>query len=365
MFARPRVKPENRPLRLASGAIRIGGLIYGVAAEIEDPSGAVWTLLGAMDGTRSIDELARLLQSRFPHEDPAAVRDAILDLCRSGYIEDAVQQGPVLLSERERERYSRSQAFYRWIDLTPRTDQWYAQHRLQASAVTVVGLGGMGGATALALGASGVGDLHCVDMDHVELSNLNRQTLYTEADLGQRKVDAAVGRLRQLNSDITVTGEHRHIQGPGDLRDLVAGCDVFVLGADTPYRIQFWTNDECLRSGTPWVDGGYAGPRVTATAYVPGQGGCFRCARMADRDRLPTPVDPDVDPDAGLAGNPVTATAAGVAGNLSAHLVLGLITGVPPVIPGTVLGIDLGSLENQFRLTVDRHPDCSACAGVS
>lgn len=364
MFTRPRVKAENRPYRLTSGSIRIGGLIYGVGAEIEDPSGAVWTLLEAMDGTRSVDELAKLVHRRFPYEDPAAISDAILELCRSGYLEDAVQHEPVRLSARERERYSRSQAFYRWIDLTPRTDHWYAQHRLQASTVTVVGLGGMGGAAALALAASGVGHLYCVDMDHVELSNLNRQTLYTEADLGQRKVDAATSRLRQLNSDITVTGEHRHIQGAGDLRDLVAGCDILVLAADTPYGIRFWTNQECLRAGTPWVDGGYTGPHVTATAYVPGQGACYRCARMAQRDRLPIPADPDVDPDARAPGNAVTAAAAGVAGNLSAHLALGLATGVPPVSPGTVFGVDLGSLQNQFSRTLDRRPDCPACAGV-
>lgn len=364
MFARPRIKPESRPFRLAPGAVRIGGLIYGVAAEIEDPTGAVWLVLQAMDGTRSVDDLVRLVQARFPGDDPAVVREAILYLCGSGYVEDAVQHEPVYLSARERERYSRSQAFYRWIDLTPRTDHWYAQHRLRAASVTVVGLGGMGATAALALCASGVGHVHCVDMDRVELSNLNRQVLYTEDDLGKPKVDAATRRLRHLNCDITVTGEQRQVEGQGDLRDLASNCDVLVLGADAPEEIQFWANAACLHTGTAWVDGGYAGPHVTATAYTPGRGACFRCIWMTAQDRLPAPVDPDFDVSA-TPGNAVTAAAAGLAGNLSAHLATCLITGVPAVTPGTVHGVDLGSLQNQFTLPHDPRIDCPACAGAS
>ena len=74
----------------------------------------------------------------------------------------------------------------------PRASSWDAQARLARSRVTVVGLGGSGAGAAAALAASGVGRLHCVDPDAVELSNLNRQVLYSEDDIGRPKVDAAV-----------------------------------------------------------------------------------------------------------------------------------------------------------------------------
>ncbi|MGH3763222.1 HesA/MoeB/ThiF family protein [Actinophytocola sp.] len=363
LFSQPRVKPEAKPLRLTNGAIRIGGLVYGVAAEIDDPTGAVWSLLQAMDGTRGVDDIMRLMHDRFPDEDPPTIRDAISQLCESGYLEDAAAQAPTLLSECERERYSRSQGFYRGIDLTPRTDPWHAQHRLRSATVTVLGLGGTGGAAALALCASGVGRLHCVDMDRVELSNLNRQLLYTEDDLGERKSDAAIARLAKLNSDITVTGENRQIRGPEDLRDLIDACDVFVLSADTPNDLDLWVNEECLRSNTPWVEGGYSGAHVTATAFLPGQGACHRCTKLTSAERLPAPVDQKLDLKTPPA-NAVTAATAALAGNLGAHLALSIITGIPRVTSGTVHGFDLGSLQNQFSLHHERRADCPACSGM-
>jgi len=362
VFSRPRVKPEHRPYRLASGAIRIGGLIYGVAAEIEDPDGTVWTLLQGMDGSRTLDDLVELVCAGHPGEYADTARQAVVDLCESGHIEDAVQHEPVRLTARERERYSRNQSFYRWIDLTPRTDQWHAQHRLRNAAIVVVGLGGMGGVAATALAAAGVGQLHCVDTDTVELSNLNRQVLYTEDDLGHPKVDVAVARLNRLNSDITVTGEHRRISATRDLIDFAARCDLLVLGADSPHDISDWANEACLTAGRPWIDGGYSGPHVTVATYRPGQGACYQCVVTTDRSNSPQPAGPDLDINTLTVGNAVTAATAGVCGNLVAHLAMSIITGVPQISPGTVYGIDLGSMQNQFLLNYDRRADCPACS---
>ena len=100
------------------------------------------------------------------------------------------------------------------MDLTPRESTWHAQLRLRRSKAIVIGLGGTGGAAAMALAMSGVGHVHCVEPDLVELSNLNRQILYTEKDIGLPKVDAAVERLRSSNSDIMVTGDRVEVDGP-------------------------------------------------------------------------------------------------------------------------------------------------------
>jgi molybdopterin/thiamine biosynthesis adenylyltransferase len=90
--------------------------------------------------------------------------------------------------------------FFRWIDLQPRDSAWEPQLRLKRSSVLLIGLGGTGGVAGLALAATGVGRLHCVDGDAVELSNLNRQVAYAEIDIGRSKVDACVERLRGQNS---------------------------------------------------------------------------------------------------------------------------------------------------------------------
>ncbi|WP_345641561.1 ThiF family adenylyltransferase [Streptomyces siamensis] len=217
----PRIKPEHRAYRTVDGNVRIGSVIHGIGAEIADPQGWVWTLVEAMDGTRGpgavVDEVVRA-HPDLPGED---ARQAMADLLAAGFVDDAGAAVP--LPERERVRYSRGVPLLRWMDLAPRGNPWDAQLRLRRARVLLIGVGGTGGHAAQSLVASGVGRVHCVDPDVVELSNLNRQPLFRESDIGRPKVEAAVAALRAVNSDVTVTGERREVRGPEDLADLVAG----------------------------------------------------------------------------------------------------------------------------------------------
>ncbi|WP_430780014.1 HesA/MoeB/ThiF family protein [Actinoplanes sp. G11-F43] len=173
------MKPEHGLFRMPDGRVRIGGSVYGVAAEVDDPRGLVWTMLSAAAGP------------------------------------------PSQLSPREQQRYDRGRQFHRWLDMRRRDNSWEPQLRLKQARVTVLGLGGTGGTVALALAASGVGRIHCVDADVVELSNLNRQTQFDETDIGRPKADVTAGRLRRLNSDIEVTSERLTVTEPAQLPALV------------------------------------------------------------------------------------------------------------------------------------------------
>ncbi|MER6672604.1 ThiF family adenylyltransferase [Streptomyces sp. NPDC000983] len=153
------------------------------------------------------------------------------DLTEAGYVEDAGAAPPEELTERERERYGRSTTLPRRMDLRPGKSAWEPRLRLRRPRVLLVGVGGTGGAAARDLVASGVGRLHCVDPDVVELPNLNRRTFRREQDFGTPKTDAAPAALRALNSDTTVTGERREVRGPGDLLDLLTGSGTVGNGA--------------------------------------------------------------------------------------------------------------------------------------
>ncbi|MEU6351149.1 ThiF family adenylyltransferase [Streptomyces sp. NPDC047072] len=221
MFRRPRIKPEHRAYRTVDGNVRIGSVIHGIGAEVADPQGWVWTLVEAMDGSRGPAEVvAEVLRAhpRLPAED---ARQAMADLLAAGFVDDAGAEVPV--PAREEDRYSRSVPLLRWMDRAPRASPWDAQLRLRSSRVLLIGVGGTGGHAAQSLVASGVGHVHCVDPDVVELSNLNRQPLYRERDIGRAKVEPAVETLRALNSDVRVTGERREVRGPWDLAELVRG----------------------------------------------------------------------------------------------------------------------------------------------
>ncbi|WP_369252294.1 ThiF family adenylyltransferase [Streptomyces sp. R41] len=220
---RPRIKPEHRAYRTVDGNVRIGSVIHGIGAEIADPQGWVWTLVEAMDGTRGPSAVVAEVVRAHPELPGEDARQAMADLLAAGFVDDAGAVVP--LPERERVRYSRGVPLLRWMDLGPRTSPWDAQLRLRRAHVLLIGIGGTGGYAAQSLVASGVGHLHCVDPDTVDLSNLNRQPLFRESDIGRPKVEAALATLRALNSDVTITAERREVRGPGDLAELLRAGD--------------------------------------------------------------------------------------------------------------------------------------------
>jgi molybdopterin/thiamine biosynthesis adenylyltransferase len=169
--------------------------------------------------------------------------------------------------------------------LSPASNGWQPIVKLRRARIAVIGLGGTGGTAALALAASSVGELHCVDGDKVELSNLNRQVLFTEADVGLPKASVAAQRLELLNSDIKITAAESLLDSEAGVRAVAENCDVLVLCADRPRAIVAWVNRACLAVGTPWIHAGYHGPVVTTGTYVPGRGPCRECSRMSQRDR--------------------------------------------------------------------------------
>jgi molybdopterin-synthase adenylyltransferase len=250
----PRVKAEHAPYRISHGRIRIGGVSFGLAAEISDPDGWIWTMLCAMDGTRGLPDIIEQVHGRHPGQPIELLSQGARELMTSGYVEDAAGPVPRILSERDLVRYDRALGYYRWIDLIPRGSSWEPQALLKQSRVTILGVGGTGGVAAQALTAGGVGHLHLVDPDEVELSNLCRQVLYTEDDVGMPKADIAAARLRRLNTDISITNQRLRVTCTDDVRDLADSCDVLLLAADQPPDLRIWTNRACIEMNTPWVN---------------------------------------------------------------------------------------------------------------
>lgn len=359
----PRVKPELRPRRLGGVKIRIGGLIYGLGSEIDDPTGQVWELLELLDGTRTVGQILDDMTHRASELTRDDVQSGLQALVDAGFIEDVHDPDESLFSADQRERYSRSRSYFSWVDQLPRRTRWHAQLGLQRAKVTVVGVGGTGGAAALQLAASGVGALHLVEPDRVELSNLNRQILYRESDIGRLKVEAAIDHLSDMNSTVKITGEPTTIEDAKGLELLAAQCDVLVLAADRPEEIRSWANAACMAIGTPWVHGGYQGPQVITGIYVPGRGMCYECIQLAEADRrrgwpqrddLTSRIAPSV-------ANAANAASAVFSGTVLAHEALTLITGVPQMPVGRMYAQSLIRLDHSFALGEDSpHPDCVA-----
>jgi molybdopterin/thiamine biosynthesis adenylyltransferase len=365
-FTRPRVKPEHAAYLTVDGNVRVGGVTYGVGAEIADPQGWVWSLVRALDGSRTVAHVVAEVRREHPQLDERTLHTALRQLVDAGHVDDAAA-GPEGLTEREQERYDRGVAFYRWIDLAPRPTAWQVQRRLRDARVLLVGVGGTGGSAGQALAASGVGRLHLVDDDVVELSNLNRQVLYGDRDIGRPKAEVAAERLRAANCDIEVTAERRRPAGRDDLAALLPGFDVLVLAADHPHDIRRQANLACLTAGLPWATAGYHGPSVGVQLFRPGDGPCWECRHTTEREKADLRPAPGQDPELvspHLPHNPVNAVSAGMSGLLLAHATLALLTGVPHLPSGCAFGVNLVLPSDTVWDHGDRRPDCPACGGA-
>lgn len=360
----PRIKIWHKPVRLGPDRVRIGGVVHELAFDVADSDGWLWALVKLLDGTRTVDEVAAELRVSFPGRPAGRVLLAIDGLRLTGHLEDADEPEPAELTQAERERYSRSRRLFQWMDTSPRASSWAAQLDLKSARVAVLGLGGVGSVAALALTVSGVGHVHCVDRGAVTLSDLNRQILYTQQDLDVLKVNAAVRRLRERNSDVQVTGERWDIDGPETVTAIAAGFDVVVLAADDPPEIRSWTNQACYQSGKQWVWGGYDGPLMTAGLYRPGTGPCYDCALFAEQERLAAlPDRVEWPPAVGIvpphAANVTTVT---ITGSFVAHATMSLLTGVPDMRANRIYQFSLVDLLECFEAGPDTaHPRCPTC----
>lgn len=354
----PMVKATHGVVRTRDGVIRLGGHVYGVAGEIEDTDGVVWSLLTGMDGTRSPDEVAAWAERRHPEVEPAVLRDAVDQLIATGYVEEADPSASTLAGD-QRERYSRSAAYYGFVDRSARRSPWDAQERLGAARTAVVGVGGTGCAAAWALAAGGVGSLVLVDDDHVALSNLNRQLLFGDADLDRAKVDAAGRRLADLRADLALDLVPQRMRSAEDLAAVMDRVDVLLLCADQPPDIAEWADAAAAVTATPWVQGGYAGPHVTTTLYVAGTGTCHACAQAGHPDPLSGAVEL-AHPAEAFA--PVTGTTAGISGLLMAHVAIAHLTGAAPPEPGLTHVWNMARLGHAYEVRATPRADCPTCS---
>jgi adenylyltransferase/sulfurtransferase len=151
------------------------------------------------------------------------------------------------------------------------------QERLRASSVLVVGCGALGSALAETMTRAGVGRLTVVDRDLVEVSNLQRQSLFDEDDAAQArpKAVAAEARLRRINSEVEVQGVVADLDAATAAR-LVGAADLVLDGTDN-FETRYVVNDVCLGAGVPWVYGACVAAHGTALAIRPGRTPCLRC----------------------------------------------------------------------------------------
>lgn len=223
------------------------------------------------------------------------------------------------------------------------------QERLKAARILVVGAGGLGSPAALYLAAAGVGTLGLVEFDAVDLSNLQRQVLYSTADVGGPKAPAAGRRLRDLNPAVEVR-LHEVRLSRDTAMEIIRGYDLVLDGSDN-FATRYLVNDACVLAGVPFVYGSVFRFEGQVSLFAAPGGPCYRCL-------FPAPPAPGTVPDCAVGG--VLGVLPGLVGTLQAGEALKWVLGIGEPLRGRLLLID--ALAVSFReIAIQRNPACPAC----
>jgi adenylyltransferase/sulfurtransferase len=244
-----------------------------------------------------------------------------------------------MLTPSEQERYDR-QIMIREIGED-------GQRKLKRSRVVIAGAGGLGSPIAIYLTAAGVGTIRVIDHDQVTLSNLNRQVLHWEEDVGRKKVDSARTKLRNLNSTVDVQAIAETITAE-NVSELTDGCDAIIDAMDNlPTR--YILNRCAVQKKIPFFHGAVHGFEGRVMTVIPGETACLRCMYrgLVPQEKFP-----------------VIGVVPAVIGSIQATEVIKYLTGIGKLLTNRLLIYDgLKITFSEFRL--NKNPNCDDCGFLS
>lgn len=242
-----------------------------------------------------------------------------------------------MLSERERERYKRQMMLF----------GNEGQEQLKNAHIFIAGAGGLGSPVSLYLAVAGVGTITIVDMDVVDQSNLNRQILHNDRDIGRKKTVSAGEKLTAINPDITVNAIDVRIDESNAAR-LVGSADGIVDAMDN-YPIRYLLNDVAIRKNIPLFHGAIRGFYGQATTIIPGKTPCLKC------------IFPKAPPKEVF---PVIGATPGVIGTVQATEVIKYFLKSGDLLTNRILVWD-GLAGRADEISAERIPCCPACGGIN
>ena len=242
-----------------------------------------------------------------------------------------------MVSEREQERYKRQMMLF--------GDE--GQELLKRSHIVIAGAGGLGSPVAIYLAVAGVGTLTIVDNDVVEMSNLNRQILHSDRDIGERKTTSAEGKLRDLNPYISVRVIDTTIDAI-NAASLVGSADGIVDAMDN-FPSRYILNDVAIQKNVPLFHGAVRGFYGQASTIIPNKTACLRC------------IFPKAPPKETV---PVVGATAGVIGTVQATEVIKFLTKRGELLTNRLLIWD-GMRTQAEEIAVRRDPHCESCGATN
>lgn len=273
-YFQPRIKPIYPVYRLNETTFRIGAQL-GITTEFEDPEGKLYELVKVLDG-RKLETVIKHMKIQFPDLTDQDIFEGLDILNNEGLLEEIVDFSKYNIDERYLPNVNYFSRFVKYGK-----NSYDIQKIINSSTFLLLGLGG-GGANILTL-LSGLGPkkIKIVDYDRVEKSNLGRQLLYKEADIGQLKAEVAARSIRKLNSQIEIEPNNQKIENYHDVLKYIDGIDIVISAIDEPpFIVQKAVNKAIIEAKVPCVFGASQVSRGRVFTVIPHVTGCFDCLNI-------------------------------------------------------------------------------------
>jgi len=240
-----------------------------------------------------------------------------------------------MFSLRELERYKRQMMLF----------GEEGQERLKKAHIFIAGAGGLGSPVSIYLAVAGVGTITIIDMDVVDGTNLNRQILHYDRDIGRKKTASAEEKLQELNPDIIINAIDVMIDA-SNVKKLVGNSDGIVDAMDN-YQTRYQLNDVAIAKQIPFFHGGIRGFYGQVTTIIPGTTPCLKC------------IFPKAPPTEEF---PVVGVTAGIIGTIQSNEVIKYLTGTGDLLANRLFIWD-GIQAHAEEICIERNPSCEACDG--
>lgn len=362
MVYKPLINPIYPVYFTDSVSVRVG-ITGDKMIEFDDENGSIYQLIKLMDGTRDISDITRLIQAEYPEITYEEIKDAISEIERLGFLTSS-NPADHELKDYEMERFKGNINFISHYT-PPLQNPAVYQEKLSNSHITIIGMGAFGCSILFNAAGLGIKRVRIIDFDTVSLSNLNRQMLFSESDIGRLKVDAAKEFMHSFYSDMEIETIDAEIDENTSIEALIAGTDLVILAADQPYLLlPRWLNKACTKMGVPFVGGGINLTRGQVYTIIPGVTGCLDCSYLENFRKIP---DYESIVKKWLELNfipPNTATAPTlmmITGLISSEI-FKLLTGLGNMITTAKrISFDFNSYEIEEMSSWERQVDCPAC----
>lgn len=361
---KPRIK-KAYPVIYRANQVMISG--FGDVTTYDDADGAVTAVIKLLNGTHSLKQIENLVTQEFPTHTAEEIEELINDLNSEHFLEDVENVGAETLPTYALKRYHRNINFFSSY-ISIEENKYEFQTKLLNATVGIIGLGGLGSHIVYDLACLGIGKIEAIEFDVVDETNLNRQILYNNADIGNEKGKLAQQRLQQFNPHVEFNYHKIKVTSATQIEAAFKNVDVIVLVADRPkYELANWVNEAAVHLNVPLFCAGLEGHRALEYMIRPHTTGCINCWRQEAESKMDQDAKAfnDIKREKRMTGdNTAIVPLVSLATGMLCTEVLKYLTGIGELVSaGNLLSVDFDTMQIKTVESWKLNPNCSVCGG--